>query len=347
MTRISLRTRIMAVAALLVALASALTGFVGGTLLRGYLIGRDDRQLDRIATDHRAPPVQFVRRREPAPDQLPTDFAVALAAGAKLTWILPATKDMPTRPAPTAAQLAANAGPVSISTGGHSWRVLIRPLAQPGSHLVVAINIDDVNSTVAHLAVFDVIAGAGAVALLAITGLGLIRASLSPLSRIERTAAAIAAGNLSERIDHPATRTEVGRLAAALNMMLGNIETAYRAREHGEDKLRRFVADASHELRTPMTSIRGLAEFGLQQGAQADHAEFLRILAVVTAEAERMGLLVDDLLLLAELDQDRPLDLQPADLISVAAEAVAAARAVQPARPITLRSAGDRKSTRL
>jgi two-component system OmpR family sensor kinase len=131
-------------------------------------------------------------------------------------------------------------------------------------------------------------------------------------------------------------------------MMLGRIEAAYQARAAGEaqardseDRMRRFVADASHELRTPLTSIRGLAEFGVQQGEGASHAELTRLITRIQQEATRMGLLVEDLLLLAQLDQDRPLDVRPVDLASIAAEAVQASRAIQPGRPVTLRAVPD------
>ena len=185
-----------------------------------------------------------------------------------------------------------------------------------------------------------------AIVLLAGIGFPLIRASLAPLSRMEDTATAIAAGELSRRIPHPQERTEVGRLAAALNAMLGRIEASYRAREDGEakardseDRMRRFVADASHELRTPLTSVKGLAEFYLQQGEAADRAEVTRLMTGIQAEAARMGRLVDDLLLLAQFDEDRPLDLQPVDLSSIAVQAAAGARAIQPGRPLTVLAA--------
>lgn len=114
-------------------------------------------------------------------------------------------------------------------------------------------------------------------------------------------------------------------------MMLARIEAAYRAREEGEaraldseDRMRRFVADASHELRTPLTSVRGLAEFSLQQGTGASAAELLRLMTLIHAEATRMGRLVEDLLMLAQFDQDRPVDQHPVDLSSIAAALVAA-----------------------
>ena len=128
--------------------------------------------------------------------------------------------------------------------------------------------------------------------------------------------------------------------------MLGRIEAAYQAREEGEsralvseDRMRQFVADASHELRTPVMSLRGLADFALQQGAAASPAELLRLMTLVHHEATRMGRLVEDLLVLAQFDLDRPLEKRPVDLASIAASAVGAARLVQPDRAITLHAA--------
>jgi two-component system, OmpR family, sensor kinase len=191
----------------------------------------------------------------------------------------------------------------------------------------------------------DALAGAVAVAVLAGVGLPLVRASLAPLRRIEATAAAIAGGDLSRRIDHPARDTEVGRLADALDAMLGRIEAAYQARAEGEaralrseDRMRQFVADASHELRTPLTSVSGLAEFGLQQGDAASPGELLRLMTLIQHEASRMRRLVEDLLLLARFDTDRSLDRHHVDLASIAAQAVQAARIVNPERTITLRA---------
>jgi two-component system OmpR family sensor kinase len=182
--------------------------------------------------------------------------------------------------------------------------------------------------------------------LLAGIGLPLVRASLAPLARIEATAAAIAGGDLSRRIDHPAGNTEVGRLAEALDVMLASIEAAYLARADGEaralrseKRMRRFTADASHELRTPLTSVRGLAEYGLQQGDAASREELLRLMRLIAGESGRMSRLVDDLLLLARFDAGRPLDRRPVDLASLAAEAVQRARIVAPGRPVTLEAA--------
>jgi two-component system, OmpR family, sensor kinase len=244
-----------------------------------------------------------------------------------------------------AAQLARPARTFTTTAQGDpagSWRVLIKALPG-GRHLVIASSLADLNSTVTRLEVADAAAGVIAIALLAGIGLPLVRISLSPLARIESTAAAIAAGDLSRRIDHPPPGTEVGRLAEALNAMLGRIEAAYRAREEGEahardseERMRRFVGDASHELRTPLTAVRGLAEFSLQQGDGASRAELLRLMALIQQEASRMGRLVEDLLTLAQFDEHPPLDRQLVDLSSLAAEAVQAARLVRPGRRIAL-----------
>src|SRR4029453_3765494 len=166
--------------------------------------------------------------------------------------------------------------------------------------------------------------------------------ALRPLTKIEQTAAAIAGGDLSRRVDNDNPNTEVGRLGLALNTMLEQIETAFLARQaseatarRSEEKMRRFVADASHELRTPLTSIRGFAELH-RQGAVTDPAEVSRLLNRIEDEAMRMGLLVDDLLLLARLDHQRPFHPAPAVRRGPAAAAVEAAGATAPEREIRL-----------
>ena len=355
----SLRVRVMAAAAILVTVTSAVMGLLGVALLRGYLMNRIDTQLRNFGSgvtrilDHPPP------RERPRPDrpQLPTSFLLEVVDTGGQVHVTPGSvHDIPP-PQLTTAQLHGSSGPFTASAAGdpgHSWRVVVRALPD-GRHAVIAISLDDVQSTVGQLEIAEAVAGAAAVALLAGIALPLIRASLSPLTKIEDTAAAIAAGDLSRRIIHPPENTEVGRLASALNAMLGRIESAYRAREDGEaraldsearaldseDRMRRFVADASHELRTPLTSVKGLAEFYLQQGETASRAEVTRLMTGIQREADRMGALVDDLLLLARFDEDRPLDAHPVDLASVAAEAVRSTLAVQPGRPLTLLTAPE------
>ncbi len=170
------------------------------------------------------------------------------------------------------------------------------------------------------------------VALVAL-GLWVVRLGLRPLSAIEGTAAAIAAGDLTRRVDRAEPQTEVGRLGIALNTMLARIEASFRAQEASEQKLRRFVADASHELRTPLAAVRAYAEL-FTRGADSRPDDLARSMKGIGRESERMSLLVDDLLLLARLDEGRPLERELVRLDEVVSEAVETARTVEPQRLI-------------
>ena len=350
-TDASLRVRVMAAAAILVALTSLVTGLLGTALLRSYLYGRADTQLrDFAAVASRVLERPHAPVRQNGQQQtLPTQFLVEVVSADGQVRRTETPLHAASGPRLSAAQITGERSPFTAPAAGapaHSWRVLVRPLSG-GRHAIIAFSLDTLNSTVTRLEIADALAGAIAIAVLAGVGLPLVRASLAPLARIEATAAAIAGGDLSRRIDHPSRRTEVGRLADALDTMLGRIEAAYRARAEGEararrseDRMRQFVADASHELRTPLTSVRGLAEFGVQQGHAAGPDELLRLMTLIQHEASRMGRLVDDLLVLARFDTGRPLNRGHVDLASIAAQAVQAARVVSPGRPITL-LAGD------
>jgi two-component system, OmpR family, sensor kinase len=346
----SLRTRVMAAAALLVILISAVTAVLGTTLLRSYLLSRSDSQLRDFATV--ASRIEQRQQLQPdgsgRPQTLPTQFLVEVVSADGKISMAGGPLGASDRPQLSTAQLRATGTPfTAAATGssGGSWRVLVQRLTG-GGHLVIAYSLGDLDSTVTRLEVADALAGGVAIVLLAGVGLPLVRASLAPLKRIESTAAAIAGGDLSRRIDHPGGNTEVGRLADALDVMLASTEAAYLARAEGEARARRsqermrcFIADASHELRTPLTSVRGLAEYALQQGEAASREELLRLMSLIARESGRMGRLVDDLLLLARFDEGRPLDRRPVDLASIGAEAVQRARIVAPERPITVEAA--------
>jgi signal transduction histidine kinase len=347
---VSLRTRVMATAALLVVLTSLVSAILGTTLLRSYLLTRVDDQLQdfskaasRIVTREQLRPSDSSR-----PQTLPAQFLVEVIAANGQVSVAGGPLGATDGPRLSAAQLSDVGTPFTAAaegTSGDSWRVLVQQLSN-GSHLVIASGLGDLDSTVSRLEIADALAAAVAVVLLAGLGLPLVRASLAPLREIESTAAAIAGGDLSRRIDRAAGHSEVGRLAEALDMMLASIEAAYQARADGEaralesqDRMRRFIADASHELRTPLTSMRGLAEYGLQQGPEAGPEELLRLMGLIARESGRMGRLVDDLLLLARFDAGRALERRPVDLGSIAAEAVQQARIVAAGRPITLEAA--------
>jgi len=173
-------------------------------------------------------------------------------------------------------------------------------------------------------------------------GWWLVRIGLRPLRAVETTAAAIAAGELDQRVPGEAGNTEVGRLAGALNVMLGRIETAFGERDateaelrDSEGRMRQFVADASHELRTPLAAISAYAEL-FERGASSRADDLERVMTGIASEAGRMGHLVEDLLLLARLDEGRPLARQPVELVALAGEAVQTARTVAPEWPIIL-----------
>jgi two-component system, OmpR family, sensor kinase len=221
---------------------------------------------------------------------------------------------------------------------GFPYRVQAGPVAG-GMVVAVAVPLAGVFETLGRLVLAQALVGAAVLAVLALLALRLVRVGLRPLDGIAATAGAIAAGDLTRRVQPAEPGTEVGRLGLALNAMLGQIEAAFAERRASEARLRRFVADASHELRTPLTSIRGYAEL-FRRGAASRPEDLATTMRRIEEEAERMGVLVDELLLLARLDQGRPLDRRPVDLAEVAAEAVEQARVIDPGRPLELAAPG-------
>jgi two-component system OmpR family sensor kinase len=199
--------------------------------------------------------------------------------------------------------------------------------------LVVAIPLHDMTEALHRLLLVELIVTFAVLIALAVLAWWVIKLGLRPLEHMQETAGAIAAGDLSRRIDIDDENTEVGKLGIALNEMMQQIESAFAARAASEGRLRRFVGDASHELRTPLTSIRGYAEL-FRRGAADRPEDLAKAMRRIEEEADRMGALVDDMLLLARLDQGRPLERQPVDLTHLARDAVDDARAVAPNRPI-------------
>jgi two-component system OmpR family sensor kinase len=218
--------------------------------------------------------------------------------------------------------------------GSTSYRVEADAVVGGGT-LVVAIPMNDVSATLHRLVLIEGAVTVGVV--LALGGLAwwLVRLGFRPLVRMEETAGAIAAGDLSRRVDTADPRTEIGRLGLALNGMLAKIEEAFAQRRASEERLRRFVSDASHELRTPLTSVRGYAEL-YRRGAVEGDEGLERAMRRIEEESGRMGELVDELALLARLDQGRPLELEPVDLAEIASAAVDGARVADPSREIVL-----------
>jgi two-component system OmpR family sensor kinase len=250
---------------------------------------------------------------------------------------------VPALPAWTQAQVVKQDGkPFTVSSKGSGPRWRVRATVVGPFIIMDANSLDDVDSAVHHLIWDEIVIGLTVLVLMAGVGYWIVRRSLRPLADVEHTAAAIAGGDLSRRVPHRDPRTEVGRLALSVNGMLSQIESAFRVRRNSEQaalaseqRMRQFVTDASHELRTPLTSIRGFAEL-YRQGAAGNPEDLARLMRRIEDEAARMGLLVDDLLLLARLDQQRPLEREIVDLVVIGTDAVHDAHAVAPDRAIGL-----------
>ena len=416
--RVPLRIKLIAALLALVVIALAVISMVGLAQFRSYLQDRADAQLRALSQQVGNPGVGNFS----TPAFVFEGYVVELrdAQGQQVpgcTWCTYQNLTAPPPVVPTARSwLSANNNKlvtVPAIRGGDNWRVLARtvfyhqdgpfgPGPEQTGTLIVGADLGHLDQAVGWLAKVDLVISAIVVAALAIVGVAMVRASLRPLADIEDTAAAIAAGDLSRRVPYHDPRTEMGRLARSLNVMLAHVESAFRARarseaaaRHSEERMRRFLADASHELRTPLTAIRGYAEYyrqrgGMENGSAAspaakavaaeagvaaasaapgvpaeaappatavagsgaaapaslasagDHDEPLtrldmdRIMVRIEQESSRMGGLVEDMLILARLDEQRPIERRPVDLLTLAADAVQDARIVAPSRAIDL-----------
>ena len=414
--RVPLRVKLITAVLALVAIALVVISVSSLVVFRNYLEDRADTQL-KLLQQQAVSILSGPGPRGPALGL--ADYVVELrdsqgqlvANTGNWQQLTISGPDVPT----SKAWLAANAGKmvtVPAQSGHDTWRVITRPLkyyavdplgfstgpSQTGT-LIVGVDLGgNIDAAVSTLARVDLIVGVIVLAALMLVGVAVVRTSLRPLKDIEVTAEAIAAGDLSRRVPDSDPNTEVGRLARSLNTMLGQIESAFRARaqseaaaRRSEERMRQFVADASHELRTPLTAIRGYAEYyrqrgGLENGtheaggpepsrelargaaaqvpAQAGPAaagtvaagttpepalaraesepgpltrpDMDRIMERVEQESFRMGGLVEDLLVLARLDEQRPIEHRPVDLLTLAADAVQDARIVAPGRKIEL-----------
>jgi two-component system, OmpR family, sensor kinase len=346
MSRLSLRARLLLLTLLLVTTGLVASDLIVLATVRGSLVDRADEQLQRFGeplshrdpvrtTDVRPYNQGAGRRTTPA---LPSQYLVQfLGANGSVEQVLREPMG-DADPGPRLTGLGPLGRPFDApgERAGHRWRVLVLPLTKSNpttpQYVLTAISLDDVDSTVSRLRTSFLAIGGAVLLLIAALGTFAVRAGLRPLSRIEQDAELIATGGLSHRITQPPTTTEVGRLSAALNSMLGQLEAAFAARARSEARMRRFVADASHELRTPLAGIRGFAELH-RMGALQDTD---RAMDRIETEAIRLGTLVEDLLTLARLDEERPLDLAPMDLRTLAADALHDLTALDPGRPVSL-----------
>ena len=241
----------------------------------------------------------------------------------------------------TPAEAASHNGEAfTIDAKGPDFRAVALVLPNGQGTVVAAQSLGGLNRTVGKLGFFFFLIGLLLITLIAIASRIVIKVGMRPLEDVEATAEQIAAGDLSARMPDANPHTEVGRLVTSLNSMLGRIETSFAARTESEDKLRRFVADASHELRTPLTAIRGFSEL-YRQGAVTGEEPTRQLIGRIEGESKRMGSLVEDLLLLARLDQSREMELKPVNLESIVESAVASARAAGPTHPVSFTESSE------
>ncbi|NUT43500.1 MAG: HAMP domain-containing histidine kinase [Thermoactinospora sp.] len=334
MRALPLRIKLTALTLALLSVGLVFIGVASVSMLHGYLIERVDLQVDQVM--HKAQ--LKIDKFDPKLNLLAEDVVVQLVRpdGTRESMVKE-LRDVDAQPPPGLPPAMGENMTVRAVTGSGEWRAKLMPVGE--SQLLVAVDLREVSDITRQLVLIEVLGGSVILAVLAVVGVATLRRSMRSLHEIERTAEAIAAGDLGRRVPDSDPRTEVGRLSMAFNSMLAQIESAFQARSESEkaarrseDRMRRFVADASHELRTPLTSIRGFAEFA-RQNPDADSAAMLKR---IEEAAARMGLLVDDLLLLARVDQHRPLRKSPVDMLALAADAVHDARILAPDRDIRL-----------
>ena len=342
-----LRVRLVAILLALALAALVVTGAAALTLLRGQLIDRVDSQVQAVARS-----VQQTGRLggdgggPERRDQLPTtQYGVLLLdSGEQVVLVRRLDSRVPAPDlrdvTPTAVEASAGRPfTVAAASGTGHWRVVALRVTVDSTGatgtLVVGQGLEDVDETVARLGVVLLVVGLAVLAALGLLGWLAIRRAFRPLTQVEAVARTIAAGDLSGRVPEHPPSTEVGQLAASLNAMLSQIEQAFAVRQASEERMRRFVSDASHELRTPLATVRGYAEL-YRQGAVSEPADVGQAMRRIETEATRMGALVEDLLTLARMDEQRPQQRDPVDLTVLAADAVQDARALDQDRDVTL-----------
>lgn len=358
----SLRSRLTIGIVLLSAIGFAASFYGTSAALKGYLIGQIDNELNSVVggTAMRLDRGAVIQQNNddfeqgenhhrkgatnnaPQPLQrIPTTLSVTLLGAdgsvkGELGGDLTTTQITDHLGSFTNAKaVATESKPFTIKADGPDFRAIAVVLPSTGDTVLVAQSLDAVEKTAHQLAFLFGFIGLIVLLLIAIAARYVIRIGMRPLEDVERTAEKIAAGDLSARLPDAKPTTEVGRLVTSLNAMLSRIEESFAARTESESRLRRFVADASHELRTPLTAIRGFAELH-RQGAVTGEVETKELVARIERESMRMSALVEDLLVLARMDQGPKMEIKPVNLSELVTDAVESARAAGPGHPITL-----------
>ena len=317
-----------------------LISVAGGSLPRVERAGiaREMRESDDDGDEDQTPAVPLQR--------VPTSISVTLIgpAGIVLGQIggdLNSTEVTSYLQSITPEEVIARANlPFTIEAPRSDFRVIAQRLPSGLGTVVVAQSFDDIDRTLRRLQGLFILIGLAMILFIALASRKVIKVGLRPLANVEATAERIAEGDLTARLPDLKPNTEVGRLVNTLNTMLGRIEDSFSARVESESKLRRFVADASHELRTPITAIRGFAELH-RQGAVSGEEKTKELIGRIESESKRMGSLVEDLLLLARLDQSREMKSDPVNLTKLVSDAVESARAAGPGYIVNFNAVGE------
>ncbi|SDW00348.1 two-component system, OmpR family, sensor kinase [Arthrobacter sp. yr096] len=349
----SLRSQLVAIIMGLLLLALVATGSGTLTLVKSYLQGQVDDKLKAavaLAQDQQS----FDKLSQPNPttpndSAVPTDYSLTLYVPGLDPY--PFGGSQSDRPAianisSAEAKQRGNAPFQVKGTAGTNWRVVAVGVVANGQNGVVIIGLPltPVDKVMEHAVLVVVGVGLLTMVLTFFIATWTVARSFRPLAKVEKTAAAIAAGDLSRRVEIDNPHTEVGRLGGSLNAMLAHIEASFAARAASEGRMRRFAADASHELRTPLVTIRGFSEL-YRHGALTSEEDIAMAMGRIESEAKRMGSMVEDLLMLARLDEQRPLQLKPVDLQLLAHDAMVDTKASSGDRAITLTGLDDTTPT--
>jgi two-component system, OmpR family, sensor kinase len=341
-----LRARILVVTVALFLVGLGAANFTTYYFLSSFLVDRVDDQLEAATGQVAAELARTAAPHGPEHDSFLPDGTYAALIDQRgqvrreAGFAFGRDAPRPVMPRELIRSLARDGEPILTTapavSGQTDFRLIAKPLGEEGA-VVVAVPLTEVRATERRLLLIGGVVSGLVVVAIGVVAYWLTRRELRPLERMAERSGAIAAGDLSQRVEPDDPRTEVGRLGGALNAMLAEIERAFAERVAAEERLRRFVADASHELRTPVTSIRGYAEL-FRRGAGDRPADLANVMRRIEQEGERMGELVEELLLLARLDQGLLLERRPVDVFAVVDAAVDAARAADPQRPIDVDS---------
>jgi two-component system, OmpR family, sensor kinase len=341
--RVSLRARLVVVVTALLVVALVAVSLATLAALRLVLVGEIDDRLSSVIRNERQL-ARLVQDVGGGPGPQPTDYLVQFndaegtPADIRADPTVSRDAELPDLEGITLARLQRTGGAPFTVDG---WRVTGRgvpvdvPPGQQTGSVLVALPLRGVEGTLIQLQGRLAVLGLVVVTACALLGWAAVHRAFRPLREVEAVTAAFADGDTSRRVREQPRGTEVGRLGAAVNEMLDRIETSLAAREASEARMRRFVGDASHELRTPLAAVRGFAEL-YRQGAVREPDDVARAFGRIEQESARMGGLVEDLLTLARLDEQRPLRREPVDLLVLAADAVHDAQALAPDREVRL-----------